>query len=154
MTTERGSKVCVVLAVESAARPSSRGRTRKALALAPCMVLAAALASCVSLGSAARDEFARTESCPPDLVSVRRRPDVLPHVLRGFGSGADQPLPDVASDPVRLRYWQAHHADRVRQLDDKWDVYEADGCGVQLFLCCARENSEMGSSATCTQGCW
>jgi hypothetical protein len=111
----------------------------------------ASFASCVSLASDARDAYSKSSSCPTELVSVRRRADVGPHTL--WGLGMQEPSPDIAADPVRLRFWQQVTVAKTRQRDDLAEVYEVRGCGAEQLLCCWVVHSKEGDESECGLHC-
>jgi hypothetical protein len=107
------------------------------IVLVPCFATAtggAALAGCaVSRHDWARDKFAQDLACPPDRVSVVKRPDLRsPPRLPA-------PPPDVAADPDRLAYWNKLHASEVEATQKaarNTQVFEVTGCGQQRIMDC------------------
>jgi hypothetical protein len=122
-----------------------------ALARGAGMTCIALVASSCSTESVALKAFAKSVSCPPDRIEVRKRPDVAPHTIAEQSGVLASPSPDVAADPVRLRYWKQQRADLDRRLDDFFTVYEARGCGVQQLLCCTFLPAE--GDAYCDKDC-
>jgi hypothetical protein len=120
---------------------SLRMRGFLATACTACIALAASC-SAWTLSYTAREAFAKSVSCPPDQVDVRKRPDVAPHSIADQLGLLGPPSPDVAANPVRLRYWEQQRADLVRRLDDWFTVYDVRGCGAQQLLCCARDSED------------
>jgi hypothetical protein len=115
------------------------------------MTCIALVTSSCSTESAALKTFAKSVSCPPDRIEVRKRPDVVPHSIAEQSGVLASPSPDVAADPVRLRYWKQQRADLYRRVDDFFTVYEVRGCGVQQLLCCTFLPAE--GDAYCDKDC-
>jgi len=120
-------------------------------ARALCTACIALVASSCSTESAALKTFAKSVSCPPDRVEVTKRPDVAPHSIAEQSGVLPPAPPDVATDPVRLRYWKQQRADLDRRVDDFFTVYEVRGCGVQQLLCCTFLPAE--GDAYCDKDC-
>jgi hypothetical protein len=100
--------------------------------------VALALVACRAKGSrdaeAAREEFAKTYSCPKEGVTATARPDLNAFDL--MVARRDTPPSDVASDPGRLAEWERRgrqvEADYARQR-----VIQARGCDHEEYYACS-----------------
>lgn len=98
------------------------------------LVAVLGLAACKSKEVGARESFSNDFTCPLDRVEVRARPDVK----RSDLDKAEQPPPDIKSDPGRLKLWQAKKDEDRKRSDEGCEMFEARGCGKQTLLCCSR----------------
>ncbi len=80
-----------------------------------------------------RDYIARQETCPPDRVDVKKRPD-LDAVSYGLGA----PSPEAAVDPGRAAYRRELQAE---QLGGR-TVYEVTACGLHELIACRARRAD------------
>ena len=103
-----------------------------------CVALFALLAGCKGTDAAAREAFARAESCPPSSITVTPRKDAeaMAHFYR---PPSEQPPDEIARDPARLAQWKQTHAEDdawVRKSLEDYDLFEVKGCGHTSFYKC------------------
>jgi hypothetical protein len=101
-------------------------------------LVALAGAACRADGSrdveAAREEFAKTYSCPGDRVTATARPDLKAFDL--MVGRRDTPPSDVAADPGRLAEWEK----RGREVEAGYArqrVIQARGCDHEEYYGCS-----------------
>ena len=123
--------------------PSSRyrGLGSNAGACVTAAIAAALVSASLACGSPrqwlARDDFARSYACPADRIEVRARPDLADRADAASFAAAAPPPPEIASDPERLRVWEANaRAERERERGD-W--FEVVGCGHDAVFRCRQE---------------
>ena len=168
--TGEGSRVCYPRG-DPALAPGCRGRSRvdpscitkvmPPATLGVLAVAAGALASCASMSGAARDTFSRSVSCPPEQVTVVRRPGYP----RSLPPEPSPPL-DVAADPNRLAFWHKERAAEQEAARNQgqalgctsvwgWspgDVFEVEGCGQRTIYCCFHPDQTYVSQGSVVTG--
>ncbi len=114
-------------------------------------LLLLASTGCPSLKGAAKEDFSTEFTCPEDRVQVLERKD-LRASEKLFGMAASEPPEEVRADPARLTLWREREADRVRQANSNYTMFEANGCGHQAIYACARGVDTNGSDvASCSK---
>lgn len=116
------------------------------------LALSIALTGCKRMSTDAKEQFAKTHSCPEDRVTIKERSDITPAALLA-PPGDEKPSDEVKNDPGRLAKWQA---DRKEQRDKTesgynrhYTIFEASGCGTSLLMACTHgEQHGRDSSAT------
>jgi hypothetical protein len=102
------------------------------------IITALVLGACNYVG-AAKDTFRRQDSCPADRISARERDDI--HASEGLRHKS--PPREVATDPERMREWEAEQRDERDTEDSSYTVVEVDGCGVSRLYQCHSGKSEV-----------
>ena len=100
---------------------------------------------CKSLETGAKEHFAKKYSCPEDRVEAHARPDLRWSKIV-FGDRPEEVPPDeVKNDPGRLAKWNEDHQGNAASLD-KFDVFEAKGCGHEQIMACLHPKDDQGTS--------
>ena len=109
------------------------------------LVVAALLMGCKNLNEAAREEFSRTHTCPPERVEARERRDLSP---ASFVRKRTPPA-EIAADPGRLEMWEEEQ-EKERAAANAFgdEVFELRGCGHQTLMTCHRV-SRNANRASC-----
>jgi hypothetical protein len=110
------------------------------------VLFASSVAACEGASKAARDQFARTYSCPEDRVAVKPRTDIKWSSVAMHRS-EEKPPPEVAADPARLAKWTKDQEEQWRPLQeslDSFDVFEGAGCDHDVLLGCKRPAKSNG----------
>jgi hypothetical protein len=96
------------------------------------------LAACQSYESGARESFSKEFTCPGERVTVKERPELKPSQVMYGGANARQPPKEIATDPGRLKIWQAEQDKTTASVDSSCEMWEASGCDHAKLLCCRR----------------
>jgi len=121
----------------AASRPARTGRM---ISRAPFMVAAGAvlISGCghltLTYEAGAQKIFSQDQLCPAERVVARLRPDIPPHTLAA--TIERRPPVGIASDPERVKMWQAQQATRAQSLDADAKTVEASGCGTTVVYLC------------------
>lgn len=91
--------------------------------------------------------MSNANSCPVEQVQAKRRSDVKESDFTSWPA----PPADVAGDPARRAVWEKNLQEQKDGLDRQSNVYEAKGCGKQVFLACKNRKGQAGN-VTCTVG--
>ena len=102
--------------------------------------LALSATSCASFSSAARDDFARVATCPPNRVTVARQQP--PPVAHTDATPLVSPPPDVAADPGRLAFWTKEHPPADPTTRQPPPLFVAEGCRQRGVYVCHTEQHQ------------
>jgi hypothetical protein len=81
----------------------------------------------------ALETFVKAHTCPSGRVRVKARADLK---ASQFLPPPVAPPPEVAADPERKALWDAVQLKRANDVDDRYSMYEVEGCGIREVLAC------------------